>query len=196
MRETERRPGRPRDPELDQVILRATVELLCREGFGGTSVEAVADRAGVSKATIYRRWPTREDLLLAAGGTLGACAPDPDTGRVRDDLVTLLGGLVSMMASTAGALLPATVEEAARNPELRSRLDAFIDDRRAPVRSVLARAAARGELRPGIDRDLVVDLLSGPVFARVLLTGMPLDDELPSRIVDLVLGGVLAGPDG
>ncbi len=77
MAQGERRPGRPRDPELDQVILDATIELLCQEGFAGTSVEAVAERAGVSKATIYRRWPTREDLLLAAGGSMGPCPAIP-----------------------------------------------------------------------------------------------------------------------
>lgn len=71
MAEGERRPGRPRDPELDQVILRATIELLCQEGFAGTSVEAVAEWAGVSKATIYRRWPTRETSCWRRGDRWG-----------------------------------------------------------------------------------------------------------------------------
>lgn len=194
--EPERRPGRPRDPELDRAILSATVELLCAEGFGGTSVEAVAERAGVSKATIYRRWPTREDLLLAAGGSMGSCPPDPETGSLRDDLVTLITGLTAVMATPVGGLLPAIVDEAARNPALRTRLDAFIDDRRRPVRTVLARAAAGGELREGIDPELVVDLLAGPVFTRMLLTGGPLEDGLPARIVDAVLEGVLSQPRG
>ncbi|MDQ3353007.1 MAG: TetR/AcrR family transcriptional regulator [Actinomycetota bacterium] len=195
MPEAERRPGRPRDPGLDRAILAATSELLSAEGFGGTSVEAVAERAGVSKATIYRRWPTREDLLLAAGGSMGPCPPDPETGSLRDDLVTLIGGLAAVMRTPVGGLLPATVDEAARNPELRSRLDAFIDDRRGPVRAVLARAAARGELRAGIEPELVVDLLAGPVFTRILLTGGPLEDDLATRIVEAVLGGVLAQPE-
>ncbi len=196
MAEGERRPGRPRDPELDQVILRATIELLCQEGFAGTSVEAVAERAGVSKATIYRRWPTREDLLLAAGGSMGPCPADPDTGSLREDLVTLISGLIAMMGTPVGGLLPATVDEAARNPEMRTRLDAFIDARRGPVRAVLARARARGELREEIDAELVADLLAGPVFTRVLVTGMPLEADLAARIVDAVLGGVLAHPLG
>lgn len=190
----ERRPGRPRDPELDGAILAAAIDVLCEEGFAGTSVEAVAERAGVGKATIYRRWPTREDLLLAAGACMGGCAAAPDTGSLRDDLVALVASLVSTLRTTpAGALLPAVVDEAARSPELRCRFDTFIDDRRAPVRHVLARAAARGELRAGVDHDVVVDLLSGPVFTRVLVTGGPLDDDLAGRIVDAVLAGVATG---
>lgn len=186
-----RRPGRPRDPELDATILRATIELLCEEGFSGTSVEAVAERAGVGKATIYRRWQTREDLLLAAGGEMGPCPADPDCGDLRSDLIVLIGGLVSMVTeSPVGALLPATVEEAARNPEIRSRLDGFIAERRRPVRAALARAADRGELRAGVDHELVVDLMAGPVFTRLLLTGSPLEKDLAERIVDAVLHGV------
>lgn len=186
-----RRPGRPRDPELDGQILQATIELLCEEGFAGTSVEAVAERAGVGKATIYRRWPTREGLLLAAGGEMGPCPRDPDCGNLRDDLIELIGGLVSMVTRTpVGALLPATVDEAARNPEMRTRLDAFIAERRMPVRAALARAADRGELRPWIDHELVVDLLAGPVFTRVLLTGTPLEKDMAEHIVDAILQGV------
>ncbi len=189
----DRRPGRPRDPELDSTILGATIELLCEQGFTGTTVEAVAERAGVGKATIYRRWATREDLLLAAGGEMGPCPGDPDCGNVRDDLVVLMGGLVSMLTETpVGSLLPATVDEAARNPEMRSRLDAFIAERRAPVRAALARAADRGELRPGIDHELIVDLMVGPVFTRILLTGVPLEKGVAERIVDAVLRGVRA----
>ena len=186
----DRRPGRPRNPELDATILQATMELLCEAGFTGTTVEAVAERAGVGKATIYRRWPTREDLLLAAGGEMGPCPGDPDCGNLRDDLIVLLGGLVSMMTETpVGALLPATVDEAARNPAMRTRLDAFIAERRAPVRAALSRAAARGELRDGVDHELLVDLMAGPVFTRLLLTGAPLDRTMAERVVDVVLHG-------
>ncbi|MGI9120177.1 MAG: TetR/AcrR family transcriptional regulator [Acidimicrobiales bacterium] len=189
----ERRPGRPRDSELDAVILKAAIELLCQEGFAGTTVEAVAERAGVGKATIYRRWPTREDLLLAAGGSTIVCPSRPDTGSLRQDLIVLARGLMAMLTTTpVGRLLPATVAEVARNPELRTRLDAFIDDRRAPVRQVLAQAATRGELAEGIDHELIVDLMSGPIFTRVLLTGRPLEEGLAEGIVDAVLAGVLA----
>jgi AcrR family transcriptional regulator len=190
--EGDRRPGRPRNPELDATILQATMELLCEAGFTGTTVEAVAERAGVGKATIYRRWATREDLLLAAGGEMGPCPGDPDCGNLRDDLIVLLGGLVSMMTETpVGALLPATVDEAARNPAMRTRLDAFVAERRAPVRTALRRAADRGELRAGVDHELLVDLMAGPVFTRLLLTGAALDDGVAECIVDLVLEGVL-----
>ncbi|CAN5830602.1 TetR/AcrR family transcriptional regulator [soil metagenome] len=190
--EGDRRPGRPRNPELDATILQATMELLCEAGFTGTTVEAVAERAGVGKATIYRRWATREDLLLAAGGEMGPCPGDPDCGNLRDDLIVLLGGLVSMMTETpVGALLPATIDEAARNPAMRTRLDAFVAERRAPVRTALRRAADRGELQAGVDHELLVDLMAGPVFTRLLLTGAALDDGVAECIVDLVLEGAL-----
>lgn len=189
--DVERGPGRPRDPDLDDAILSATTELLCEAGFAGTTVEAVAERAGVGKATIYRRWPSREDLLLAAGDCLTGCGPVPDTGSLRDDLVALMSQLVGILTKTpAGALLPAMVEEAARNPELRSRFDAFVDARREPARQIVQRALDRGELRADLDRELVVDLLSGPLFLRILVTGAPIDADLPGRVVDAVLGGV------
>lgn len=188
-----RGPGRPRDPGLDGAILLATIELLCKEGFAGTTVEAVAERAGVSKATIYRRWATREDLLIAAGGEMGSCPDDPDSGNLRDDLLVLIGALVSMATDTpVGDLLHAVIDEAARNPELRIRLDAHIDARRAPLRAVLARAEERGELAPGVDRELLADLLAGPVFTRLLVTGGPLADGVATAIVDMVLYGALA----
>lgn len=190
-----RGPGRPRDPDLDGTILLATIELLCKEGFAGTSVEAVAERAGVSKATIYRRWATREDLLIAAGGEMGSCPTDPDSGNLRDDLLVLIGALVTMATETpVGDLLPAVIDEAVRNPALRIRLDAHIDARRAPLRAVLARAEHRGELRPGIDRELLADLLVGPVFTRLLVTGGPLGEGVATTIVDTVLNGALARP--
>ncbi len=186
-------PGRPRDPGLDSAILTATIELLCKEGFAGTTVEAVAERAGVSKATIYRRWATREDLLIAAGGEMGPCPPEPDSGRLQDDLLVLVGGLVSMVTeSPVGDLLPAVIDEAARNPELRVRLDAHIASRRAPLRAALARAEARGELRPGVDQELAADLLAGPIFTRLLITGGSLTSPLAADIVDAVLDGILA----
>ncbi len=187
-------PGRPRDPGLDRAILAATIEVLCQEGFAGTTVEAVAERAGVGKATIYRRWATREHLLMAAGGEMGPCPGDPDLGNLRDDLLVLTGGLMAMaINSPIRGLLPAVIEEAARNPELRLRFDAHIAARRAPMREALARAEGRGELRPGIDHELLVDMLAGAVFTRLLITGGALHVGLTEQIVDLVLGGGGAG---
>ncbi|MBW3579917.1 MAG: TetR/AcrR family transcriptional regulator C-terminal ligand-binding domain-containing protein [Actinobacteria bacterium] len=132
--------------------------------------------------------------VIAAGGSMGPCPSDPDTGNLRDDLVILIGSLTATMATPVGALLPATIDESARNPELRTRLDAFVDARREPVRAALGRADARGELWKGIDRELVADLLAGPVFTRVLITGVPIDHGFAARVVDTVLSGVFARP--
>ena len=179
-----RRPGRPRDPELDEAILAATASTVVPGNPSSQSSSVVAARAGVGKATIYRRWATREDLLLAAGDAMaGGCPGDPDSGDLRSDLVTLIGGLVAVMAATpVGSLLPATVDEAARNPELRSRLDEFIRQRRAPVLAALARGVERQGLRPDLDLELVTDLLAGPVFTRLLVTGRPLQEDLAARL--------------
>jgi AcrR family transcriptional regulator len=187
-----RRPGRPRDARADEAILDAALEVLAEVGPAGFTVDEVAARAGCGKATIYRRWRSRGALLLDTGHhRLGLHVTDPDTGSLRDDLVAMLGELAGKMRDTlAGKVMPAVIAEAAVNPEMREVLVAFVHDRRKPAFMAICRGVARGELPAGTDVDLVLDLLGGLVYFRVLVADQPPDDTVVATVVDTVLAGI------
>jgi AcrR family transcriptional regulator len=188
---TSRRPGRPRDARADEVILDAAASVLAEHGPQGFSVDAVASRAGVGKATIYRRWSSRGQLMLDTAQLATPDIPDPDTGSVREDLMRLtLGLLVRMRDTPAGRMLLAVMAEAAVNPEMREQLKRFVQERRSRAVNAVRRGIERGELRSDIDVDLVVDLVAGPVFQRLFLNYLPVDEALVERTVDAVLRGV------
>lgn len=190
-----RPPGRPRDAGVDEAVIDAAVEALATCGFGACTVEAVAAGAGVSKASVYRRWPSRDALLLDVCHRLAELhiRTVPDTGNLRDDLVALVTSLVESLRSTpSGRLVHHMVGEAACNPELRSAFDNFVATRRRAPLAIMERAAARGELRPGLDLELAVDLVAGPIFNRLLLTGARLDASVAEAVVDSVLEGIAA----
>ncbi len=186
-----RGPGRPRDVRADRAILDATLELVGTVGLGGLTMDAVAAKAGVSKATIYRRWSSKESLVLDAWM---ACFSDdsvPDTGSVEDDLVILLGGLRDNISKGLLArVLPQMVAASQVNPELADAYRQFVAQRRRRTVVALERAMERGELPPGIDLDLVQDLLSGPLFYRTLMSGAVSDDDVVATVVETVLAGV------
>jgi AcrR family transcriptional regulator len=189
-----RRPGRPRDARADEAILDAALEVLAEVGPARFTVDKVATRAGCGKATIYRRWRSRGALLLDTGHhRLGLHVADPDTGSVRDDLVAMLGELARKMRDTlAGKVMPAVVAEAAVNPEMREVLAAFVHDRRKPAFAAICRGVARGELPEDTDVDLVLDLLGGLVYFRVLVADNPPDAAVVATVVDTILAGVHA----
>jgi AcrR family transcriptional regulator len=190
----DRRPGRPRDARADAAIRRAAIEVLADKGPGGFTVDEVAARAGCGKATIYRRWPSRANLLLDTAHSMGLEPERVDTGSVRDDLVRLISQLASKLRDTpAGRIMPGVIAEASVNPEMRQVLSAFIRDRRERPREVVERAIARGELAPDTDVELVLDMIGAVPFYRELVSGQPLDECDVRRVVDVVLAGLDAG---
>lgn len=188
--------GRPRSVEADRAILAATVDLLAGEGYGRLSMEGVAAQAGVGKATVYRRWPCKSDLVVHALRCVAAEQDlTADTGTVRGDLVTFMAQMVDKMRrSEAGRILPGLLAEFSRHPELAAAFrQGFIEPRRALVVEALRRGVERGEVRPGTDFDLVVDVGVAVFQHRLLVTGMAIDDGLPERIADLLLEGIGTG---
>ena len=165
--------GRPRSAAADDAIRDATLALLCEVGYAHLTTSSIAARAGVSTATLYRRWSSKLDLVVA---TLAAGAEEsapPDTGSLLGDFRAVLRPLVDASERTV-RLLPGLVGEFGRNPELGTALrSALISPRRRALSAMLDRAEARGELRPGIDRDVVIDFLVGPIQYRLLVTGQP-----------------------
>ena len=192
-----RRPGRPRSPEAHAAILRAALELAVEGGLRGLSMEAIAARAGVGKATIYRRWKTKEALFTEAISSIAVNPEVPDTGSVRGDFEAASGAAVGRMAPEAFRVLPRLMADAADDPELLEALHAaLVRPRRAAIGAVLRRGIDRGELRPDIDVDLVSDMLIGPLIARVLLSGGDPRalEGLPMRVYDALAAGIAAPP--
>lgn len=190
---TTRPPGRPRSVTSEHAILTATLELLAERGFDGTSTDAVARKAGASKATIYRRWPSKNDLVLAAIGTLASDVPDPNTGTLEDDLRALVHGLIAVFSDgLVVRLIPTIVEQMARKPNLAAAMrEGFIQPRRAAARNVLMRARQRGEITlADTDVDVALDLLAAPLYYRSLITGEPVDHDLGEHVVSVVLAWV------
>ncbi len=191
--EAHRPPGRPRSAEADRAILRAAVDLLADEGYGGVTMEGVAARAGVGKATVYRRWPTKSALVVDA---VTACresgSQPPDTGSTRDDLLVFVRGFMHhLRTSDAGRVMPALVAELSRNPELAAEFrEGFVQPRRARVLEAVRRGVERGEVRPDVDAELIADGVVALLMHRFLVTGMEIDDDLPARVVDVLWRGI------
>lgn len=191
--EVPRPPGRPRSAEADRAILRATVDLLADQGYGGVTMEGVAARAGVGKATVYRRWPSKSALVVDA---VDACRErawqPPDTGSVREDLLAFVRGFMHhIRTSDAGRVMPALVAELSRSPELAAAFrEGFLHPRRAKVLAAVRRGVDRGEVRAGVDPELVADGVVALLMHRFLVTGMEIDDDLPERVVDLLCRGI------
>ena len=187
----ERPRGRPRSAIADKAILDAAVDLFAERGFEGFSVEDVADRAGVSKATVYRRYPSKVDLVVEAGSCLATDELTfPDTGNLRDDVRGLARSLVNAFKNTrAGKMMPVMTFERRRYPELDAGYRRFLADRKARTREVLRRGIDRGELPPDTDVAVMSSMLVGPIFHRLMITQEPLNDAFVDALVDAVLHG-------
>jgi len=183
--------GRPRDERADRSILRATLELMAENSAHDLRVDDVATRARVGKATIYRRYSSKDELITAAIAGLVSEISVPDTGRTRADLLALMRGAVEVYrGSLEAAVMPSLVEAMSRDAEL-ARLvrDEFLVRRRAALQEVLERGIERGDLRRDLDIDLALDVLGGPLFYRLLITGGPIDEQLAEGVVELTLAG-------
>jgi AcrR family transcriptional regulator len=191
--EQQRPPGRPRSACVDAKIIDAVLDLLAEgTGFAAISIEAVAARAGVGKATIYRRWASKDALLLDAVRSLKTAQP-PLAGRsLREDLIELLKVVSVSTDPRAERVFPCLVPEVIGNPDLQDLYQQIVEPRRERVRAVLRRGIDHGELRPDIDLELTVLLLSGPVMVQRMLAWNPriADDTLIERVVDAVLAGI------
>jgi AcrR family transcriptional regulator len=192
--DTPRPPGRPRSARAHEAIIDAVVELLA-EGttVEALSIEAVAARAGVGKATIYRHWPHKDALLLDAIASTKQPIPELAGESIRDDLVKLVGSMSKARDSVAAKILPCLIPELQRPGLLRDAYLEFLDSRREAVRGVLRRGIASGEIRPDIDIELAVGLLAAPMMMSVLGSAPKLSNrQLPERVVDTVLRGIAA----
>jgi AcrR family transcriptional regulator len=183
--------GRPRDERADRAILAAALELMAEQGVRDLRVDDVARRAGVGKATIYRRYRSKEELVTATVAQLVSEISLPDTGSTRSDLQALMQNAVRVYSgSLEAAVMPGLVDAMSRDANLaRTVREGFLAGRRAALRSVLERGVARGDLSTGLDFELALDVLGGPLFYRLLVTGGPIDERLAQGVAELILRG-------
>jgi len=183
-------PGRPRSAEASTAILDAAFSLLGEKGYAGVSVDAIARRAHVSKATLYRRWPSKAELVVAALAQAPPLGPPP--GRdLESDLVALIEDYLAIAEATPlGTALPALVAESARDPELARALAPLVRDRGAPLRNAFARGVVRGEIPPAADLDLALRLCLGPFVSRVFDAPAATRSDDVRRVVRITLAGL------
>jgi AcrR family transcriptional regulator len=184
--------GRPPDERLDKAIRDAALELIAVHGIVDLRMDAVAKKAGVGKAAIYRRFRSKDELVAAVVGQVVAREiAIPDTGSTQGDLRILMDEACELYSTTlAGPLMPALVEAMHRDPKLRQLIqEGFLTGRRAALAEVLRRGVERGDLDPKLDIELALDLLAGPLFYRLLITGGSLDEGLAAGVVELIIKG-------
>jgi AcrR family transcriptional regulator len=185
------RRGRPRSDRADRAILQSTQDLLIQNGYADLRLEHVAARAGVGKATIYRRWKSREALVLTL--LMELAAPHigiDDSGDTRAELLAAVTNAMRAVVDTPfGPVIRAVLSEIAIDPALGDPFRAnVVQARRAEVGRVIQRGIARGDLRPDVDVGIATELLVGPVYFRLMFGG-ELDDAFAERVVDAVLRG-------
>jgi AcrR family transcriptional regulator len=186
--------GRPRRPGVEEAVFTTTLQLLGTHSYGDISMENLADRAGVSRTSIYRRWPSKAAVVAAAVSSLYLDEVEvPDTGTLSEDLVALLSESYRLMADGSGRVLERLVRESGQKPELVEVVRSILYTRRRLYSTMLNRAIARGELPPEVDQELLLDLLLGPLWFRLLLSGAPITAQSARSVVELVLRGAVSG---
>lgn len=181
--------GRPRSEHRSVAVLAATLDEIGERGIAGMTIESVAARAGVSKVTVYRRWPDKVALVLAALESLPEL-PVPDTGDLVEDLRALRHHLLEVVArSNLADVLPALMAERRRS-EHGAQIAQYVDSRSRAYREVVDRARARGELRTRMATDLVAHTLSSPLAMSVMNRSEPLTDAEWTAIVRAVIRGL------
>jgi AcrR family transcriptional regulator len=184
--------GRPRSEESEEAILAATIELLSEKLLRDISMEEIARKAGVGKATIYKWWPNKAYVALDAFlKKTNRMIPTPDTGSFRMDILDQLRSLMVFYTSPAGHILGQFVAESQNDKEFASLLrERFIKPRRETAAIIFDRAVERGEIDQNLNRELVLDLIYGPAIYRMIVGHGPLEDKLADEMVSILFGGL------
>lgn len=183
--------------EITTAIRRALMQELAAVGYGRLSIEAVARRAGVSKAAVYRRWSSKLDLVLeTVVAAAGSKLPALDTGSLRGDLTLLFQVVMHALSHPlASQIIPDLLAEAARNPAIDQSLQQVLRAKQQEIGgSLVARAVRRGELPAEIDPDVAVDLIVGPVYWRLAIARTTPTDDYLDALVEAVATGLGAVP--
>jgi AcrR family transcriptional regulator len=185
-----RKAGRPRNPDVHEAILRAAAELLGAAGYVNLSIEGVAQRACISRQSIYRRWPSKLALVAELLSEVSESAPLPDTGTLREDLRALYRLYARNLLTPGGPIIPGLVAEAMHDPELASIVGVYVDTRRTAAMRLFERAGARGEMRADADPGMLVDLFSAYFWYLKLIRRTPIPSSDMDSFVDTLLEGI------
>lgn len=187
-----RGPGRPRDEEVRKRILDAASDLLEETGFGGITVDAIAERAGASKATVYRWWPNKASVLTEAfRHTVSSDFPFSETGSLCGDVKEQLRRFSKFILGRRGRILTAFLVAAQSDPELAAAFrEHWITPLRARGRVVLGTHQANGELPADADLDLVMDMMYAPLYYNLLTGYRPVSASYAEAVTRAVLNGV------
>jgi len=190
---SKRPPGRPRSEEARLSILRSTLKILGEKGFSDFTIEDVADRAAVGKATVYRWWPNKGALIADAfASSTTRKLHFPDTGSVYTDMTRQMRQLIKVFRSPRGRIVSAILAAGQSDKDLIAAFrERFLWPRRREAYRTLRRAIRRGELRRDIDLDLLLDSLYGPIYMRFLIQHDRLTPEFVDGLCAIVLGGAL-----
>lgn len=185
--------GRPRDPDRDRALLAAVGELLPEVGYDRLTVDAVAARAGAGRATVYRRWKDKSELVRDAILALSWEEPVPDTGSLRSDLIEL-GAMYLDPNSHRDAILSAIAGAIGRDRRLRETVEHVIaQPRRAAYSAIVERARERGEIADGADLELIADVVPAMIFYRLMDKEEPMESTYFTRVIDTLILPLLTG---
>ena len=187
-----RSPGRPRSERARRAILQAANELLESEGFAAATVEAIAERAGVSKATVYRWWPNKAAVVMDGFfSTVSSEVPFPHTGHAREDIRLHMRRLTEAFSGKIGHTVAVLIAEGQADPELAEALRSrWLSVRRVEARKILELGIECGELREDLDPEVAVDILYGPIYYRLLVGHAPLDEDFADALADQIFAGL------
>lgn len=186
--------GRPRSEKTRLAILEATADLLVEGGLAATSIESIAARAGVSKVTIYKWWPSRGSVAIDAYfHRYRQTTAFPDSGRVGDDLTSQILVMIAAFRGRAGEIMAELIGQAQSDPALAETLrTGWLQPRREMSAEVIQRGIDRGELRSDVNMAVLLDQLYGPVYYRLVARHEPLSDDFARELVSNTLEGVRA----
>lgn len=190
----QRGPGRPRDEDARRRILRAALDLMNETAFAQVTAEAIAERAGTAKATVYRWWPNKAAVVIEAfREAITPQLPLRDTGSLRDDLTAQVRNFARVLSGPGGRMLRSFVVAARSDPEVAAAFRSiWSDPRRAEAKQMLRRKQAAGQLREDADLDLVLDSLYGPLYYRFLVKNEPPTQKYAEALAELVIRGLAA----
>ena len=188
----EKKLGRPRSEKTKNAILSAAYDLLLENGFGAVTIEKIAEKAGVSKATIYKWWSNKAAVVMDAFFDAAVVIlPVPDTGSTMNDIIIQVSNLANFLTSREGKVINEIIAEGQFDPKLAETYRAvYFKPRRLDSRHILERGISRGELKEDLDIELVMDLVFGPLFYRLLITGDIVDENFIRNMVTCAFNGI------
>ena len=188
----EKKKGRPRDAATEKAILAASYELLLEYGFATVTVDKIAERAKVSKATIYKWWPNKAAVVM--DGFFSAAMsrlPVPDTGSAIEDILIQASNLASFLTTREGKVINELIAEGQFDAKLAEEYRVrYFNPRRLDAKKILQRGVERGEIEKELDLELAIDLIFGPLFYRLLITGEKVDSDFIQSLTSCVFAGI------